>query len=1050
MTDFPTSGTYTLKFAYSTDAGGATIYKERIDGVLNQVEEWRNVAFRTAEVTIRPTGDGRLYIDIPMESGQTVTIKVQPGANNRSWSTDGSEAIMFWQQEAGQTAYWWFVNPSVDTTNYTFNISQDLKSYKISAKVTGNDGSVEHLINGNDSFDYSYTPTDYLVQVYNASGVFVSGADTLSGALTSGQTAVIHSGGVFENGALQHAVISGQPGGEIGGSVSVDGSSIIVGGAIVQSAVVSMAGGAELSGTITNRGAISGGTLLGAGGTEIVYDGGSISDQFSYGIRVVSSGGTILNGAVQSGATDTILAGGETSNGALYAGALRVVSSGGIANTPSIATGATVDVMSGGTLNGATNIGMISAQSGAMLTGEISNTGTISALSGVTISGIVRNGGTITTGDHVPIFGTIYNSGYISGTNIIAPGATEIIYAGGVAQDQSNEGTRIVSSGGVIRNGVVASGSLDTVLSGGSTVQGVLYGGATRVASSGGTIINPTNVGATVAIMSGGSLVGAINTSGTINAESGAILEGTITNGGTISGGTLTGSGSTETVSAGGIIEDQVSYADRTASSGGTIRNGVIGEGGTDTIRSGGVAGGVTVVQAAGRLILDAGAVVTGSVDLQGRTGMPAVLTISDVPLPGFRITGFGAGDVIDLAGIKRADVVEVSFIDEGNTVVFRMKDGSTESLNLAGAQAAGYKLTDGSDGTLVYQTCFLAGTLIETSAGPVTVETIRPGTLVRVYGCEDEYRAVIWTGFNHINVNRDLPVAEAGYPVRICRDAIGPSTPDRDLLVTAEHCLYIDGVFIPARMLVNGQSIQYDTSIDSYSYYHLETERHSIISANNTLTESYLDTGNRSAFALDPQHPTTGNRHGCWSTDAAAPLDTRRETVEPIFRTLQARAAIFPGGVEPAQPLFDEDPDLMLQSDRGETFLPLRQNGKLVIFSLPVDCGTLTLKSRCFCPASDIGPFIDDRRTLGVRVGKITCFYAGMMVPYAQHLREDDLTGWEPPAANAESRWTRGAGALPAALTETGNPFILAIEILETGRYRIESAGLQTYRRQG
>ncbi|WP_035367102.1 Hint domain-containing protein, partial [Acetobacter pasteurianus] len=68
-------------------------------------------------------------------------------------------------------------------------------------------------------------------------------------------------------------------------------------------------------------------------------------------------------------------------------------------------------------------------------------------------------------------------------------------------------------------------------------------------------------------------------------------------------------------------------------------------------------------------------------------------------------------------------------------------------------------------------------------------------------------------------------------------------------MLITAEHCLFFEGKFVPVRMLVNGVSIFYDKSITSYDYYHVETDQHSVITADGMLTESYLDTGNRRAF---------------------------------------------------------------------------------------------------------------------------------------------------------------------------------------------------------
>lgn len=74
---------------------------------------------------------------------------------------------------------------------------------------------------------------------------------------------------------------------------------------------------------------------------------------------------------------------------------------------------------------------------------------------------------------------------------------------------------------------------------------------------------------------------------------------------------------------------------------------------------------------------------------------------------------------------------------------------------------------------------------------------------------------------------------------MRILKDTFKPGVPKKDLLITPEHCLFIDGHFIPARMLINGRSIYYDYSMTTYEYYHIETEDHSIIWADGMMTKA-------------------------------------------------------------------------------------------------------------------------------------------------------------------------------------------------------------------
>ncbi|XAO70640.1 MAG: Hint domain-containing protein [Acetobacteraceae bacterium] len=109
---------------------------------------------------------------------------------------------------------------------------------------------------------------------------------------------------------------------------------------------------------------------------------------------------------------------------------------------------------------------------------------------------------------------------------------------------------------------------------------------------------------------------------------------------------------------------------------------------------------------------------------------------------------------------------------------------------------------------------------------------------------------------------------------MRIARGAFGDDVPFEDILLTSEHCVFVDGGFIPVRMLVNGGSITYEREKPFYRFHHIETEKHAIISAAGLLTETYLDTGNRARFregmGVVPLKPKRAD-------DLVAPLRVRR-----------------------------------------------------------------------------------------------------------------------------------------------------------------------------
>ncbi|AOX20463.1 Hint domain-containing protein [Kozakia baliensis] len=339
--------------------------------------------------------------------------------------------------------------------------------------------------------------------------------------------------------------------------------------------------------------------------------------------------------------------------------------------------------------------------------------------------------------------------------------------------------------------------------------------------------------------------------------------------------------------------------------------------------------------------------------------------------------------------------------------------------------------------------TCFLPGVMIETPNGDVAVEALKIGDGVTTYENGQRHeRPIVWIGKRNVTVRTELFDDEAGYPVRVLKDALAPGLPHKDLLITSEHCVVFDEKFIPIRMLVNDKSIFYDRSIAQYTYYHIETDEHAIIRADGVLSESYLDTGNRASFRDAASHSNIVQLFAqpkSWQTDAAATLTVERAVVEPIFRQIEERAeAMNLLAVVSGQELTD-DSDLHLLTETGRVLRKTREANGRAMFMVPSDVRAVKIISRTSRPSRTIGPFVDDRRELGVLVGTISLFDSNITRTIDAHLKQEAVPGWSRPDGRTQ-RWTTGCAELPLGERQPGSIGLLAIEILAGGPYFVKT----------
>ena len=169
---------------------------------------------------------------------------------------------------------------------------------------------------------------------------------------------------------------------------------------------------------------------------------------------------------------------------------------------------------------------------------------------------------------------------------------------------------------------------------------------------------------------------------------------------------------------------------------------------------------------------------------------------------------------------------------------------------------------------------CFAGGTRLRTEAGDMAVEDLRVGQRLATAGPDGAaWQAITWIGHRRVACGRH-PRPRAVWPVRIAAHAFGPGRPARALLLSPDHAVFCDGVLMPVRCLIDGDSIA-QQKVDAVTYWHVELARHDVVLAEGLPCESFLDTGNRMAFAnsgpIVPLHPDFAAR--TWAADACAEL---------------------------------------------------------------------------------------------------------------------------------------------------------------------------------
>jgi autotransporter passenger strand-loop-strand repeat protein len=677
-------------------------------------------------------------------------------------------------------------------------------------------------------------------------------------------------------------------------SIVVDsrGNFYVGAGAESSFALVASGGGmfvtGSASGTVVSGGTeyVQGGTANGdtlvAGGVELVAAGLATSSLLEAGGAQVLDGGDSAAVVVSSGAVQLVSAGGVADGTLVDSGGFQEIFSGGVASGTVVQSGGTVVVLPGGVLTSAA----LAPGAAVVSTGVVVNlapslvelfAGSADGLIiGALASDYVLTGGAVSA-TTVSSGGVQYVAagGLAAGTLLLA-GGMEIV-SGGVAfgtqvsgQDATAHSFQNVIAGGVASGTVVDAGgaqnvsgaaAYETVLSGGAqfveaaTVSGTqIDGGGYQYIGAGG-VAEATAVDGGSQNVSGGVAYDSVVLSGAfLGAGFGGLVSGMVLSGGTAvlgpdgaavdtvvdSGGVLTLAGGTATgtvINAGGaaVVSGNARFPAAVSEDFSTV----ISAGGSELVAAQGLVENVTL--AGGVLGFADGGSASGGIFFSGG----GTVFIDQPELPTAVFSGFAPGDTIALSQVTSGPGDYV--LQDGSAVVVAA-GGQTYDLTMAGYAPGTLALSAGSFGELVLietAPCFVAGTLILTPRGEVPVERLRVGDLVITAPGVDA--PVRWIGRRHINVSRH-PRPALVWPVVVAADALAEGVPARDLWVSPDHALFIDGVLIPAKALLNGRNVR-QARVAAVTYYHVELDAHAVMFAQGCAVESYLETGNRGAF---------------------------------------------------------------------------------------------------------------------------------------------------------------------------------------------------------
>ena len=140
---------------------------------------------------------------------------------------------------------------------------------------------------------------------------------------------------------------------------------------------------------------------------------------------------------------------------------------------------------------------------------------------------------------------------------------------------------------------------------------------------------------------------------------------------------------------------------------------------------------------------------------------------------------------------------------------------------------------------------CYCRGTLIGAEGSEIAVEDLAIGDRVMT---QSGPRPIKWIG-RRSYTGRFVMGRKDILPICFKVGSLGDNVPSRDLWISPRHAMFLEGVLIEAKDLVNGISVVQAESVEEVEYFHIELETHDVIIAEGAPSESFVDDDSRAMF---------------------------------------------------------------------------------------------------------------------------------------------------------------------------------------------------------